>query len=814
MANVLVSGSLNGTAAPFSSLKPVARISGTATSTVLDIGIPQIVVILTGTGLTYDTEALPSGGSLTGIQLMRMPSDVIWSATGFSVTAVDFRANAQDVDSFLFGGADVLVGGSTFDHIHGYGGDDSISAGTGNDGIVAGEGNDTVRPGGGTDGIDLGGGDDLLVIGDALNLGAKFADGGAGIDTVLASGDLAANANLQNFEALAWQVSSTAVRVTAAQLSDFATLHLGSSLLLNETAELEITGGGFVDLSAAAYFTVGADSLDVTVLGPVGTALVGRDTGQAGSADDISLTGSGADSIATLGGDDTVTATGAAGTIWAGEGNDIVSVVSGANLLLMDAGADTATGGSGADTIDGGIGADLLDGAAGNDVIVGGDGNDTILGGTGSDTIFAGEGNDSVRAGGMIGDFETVYGEGGNDTMTGGSGFASGINLIGGAGDDSLVAAAQANSLAGDEGNDTLTGSSAGIGSGQAATTVGNSLRGGIGQDLLNGRAGRDLLDGGTGADTLVGGGGSDTYVIDSLADVIQDSGSDELFLPAGDLVQSAVSFTLTATLEHLTLTAGGNTGTGNATANTITGSLGADTILGLTGSDSITGGNGADSLLGNGSTSVTGGDADTIRGGAGDDVIEAGGLVATPFLYGDGGNDTITSSGLSSRLEGGADNDLLIGSSQGFGTGGTLLLAPDDLLGGAGDDSLWGARGADELTGGTGADTFGYAAGDSGQTVVGTFTAFDTIADFNRAEGDRIDLSAIDADLLVAGDQAFDELLPAGSVVPITPGSLRYTVGAGATTISASVDSDTGSELTIVVSVAGYTPILADFIL
>ena len=31
-----------------------------------------------------------------------------------------------------------------------------------------------------------------------------------------------------------------------------------------------------------------------------------------------------------------------------------------------------------------------------------------------------------------------------------------------------------------------------------------------------------------------------------------------------------------------------------------------------------------------------------------------------------------------------------------------------------------------------------------------------DRYADFNEAEGDRIDLSAIDADLLAAGDQAF----------------------------------------------------------
>ncbi|CAH0154455.1 calcium-binding protein [Roseomonas sp. CECT 9278] len=815
MANVILSGTLANAPTPFDALQVVARISGTATSTVLNVGIAQTVVILDGVGLTYDALALPAGGTITGIRLVRLPVDLVWSATGFSVTAADFRANAQDLDAFLFGGADVLTGGSTSDHAHGYGGDDSISTGTGNDGIVAGEGNDTVRPGGNTDGIDLGAGDDLLVIGDAQNLGLKYADGGTGSDTVLGSGDLAANATLQNFESLAWQVSSTAIRLTGAQLAGFTTLHLGSSLLLNETAELEITGGGFVDLGAPSVFTVGADSLDVTVIGPVGTMLRGRDTGQAGSDDDITLTGTGADSIATFGGNDTITATGAAGAVAAGEGNDRVTVVLGANLLLLEAGADTATGGSGADTIDGGIGFDLLDGGTGNDAIAGDDGNDTILGGLGSDTIFAGEGNDSVRGGAVLGDFDSVYGEAGNDTLQGGGGLGTGALLSGGAGDDSVVAGGQVNSLFGDEGNDTLTGSSVVLlPGGVGATTVGNSLRGGADQDLLNGRSGRDLLDGGTGADTLVGGGGSDTYVIDSLLDVIQDSGNDELLLPAGDLVQSAVSFTLTATLEHLTLTQAGRTGTGNTGANTIIGSLGFDTILGLGGNDSISGGGGDDSLVGNGGVVVGGSEADTIRGGLGNDVIEAGGTFATPWLYGDGGDDTLTSTGLSSRLEGGADNDVLIGSSQSFGTGGTVIFAADDLFGGTGNDSLYGARGADELTGGTGADTFGYAAGDSGQVVLGSLAAFDTITDFNRAEGDRIDLSAIDADLLLAGNQAFDEVLPVGSPVPITAGSLRYTVGAGATTIDASVDSDTAPELRIVVSVAGYTPILADFIL
>ena len=62
-------------------------------------------------------------------------------------------------------------------------------------------------------------------------------------------------------------------------------------------------------------------------------------------------------------------------------------------------------------------------------------------------------------------------------------------------------------------------------------------------------------------------------------------------------------------------------------------------------------------------------------------------------------------------------------------------------LNGGAGDDRLTGSGGADGQTGGGGADTFVLKAlSDS------TNAARDSILDFNAGEGDRIDLSAIDA--------------------------------------------------------------------
>lgn len=75
-----------------------------------------------------------------------------------------------------------------------------------------------------------------------------------------------------------------------------------------------------------------------------------------------------------------------------------------------------------------------------------------------------------------------------------------------------------------------------------------------------------------------------------------------------------------------------------------------------------------------------------------------------------------------------------------------------DDLNGGAGDDLLIGGAGADLLTGGAGADVFRFNtvaafANKAGRT--------DRITDFEAAS-DTIDLSAIDPDAMLAGDQAF----------------------------------------------------------
>ncbi len=168
----------------------------------------------------------------------------------------------------------------------------------------------------------------------------------------------------------------------------------------------------------------------------------------------------------------------------------------------------------------------------------------------------------------------------------------------------------------------------------------------------------------------------------------------------------------------------GNDTLLGNYGNDTLSGGYGDDTLDGGYGNDSLSGGSGADSLAG-------GEDHDSLNGGSGDDT-----------LFGGNGRDT---------LNGGTGNDTLYGDktwADVFFTGAanTTDANSDDVLrGGDGDDYIVGGEGADVMTGGAGADTFGYNAFFDFSTP----SATDVITDFNRAEGDKIDLLLVEGPCL-----------------------------------------------------------------
>ncbi|WP_051683145.1 M10 family metallopeptidase C-terminal domain-containing protein [Sphingomonas sp. UNC305MFCol5.2] len=118
---------------------------------------------------------------------------------------------------------------------------------------------------------------------------------------------------------------------------------------------------------------------------------------------------------------------------------------------------------------------------------------------------------------------------------------------------------------------------------------------------------------------------------------------------------------------------------------------------------------------------------------------------------------------------------------------GGDTLFGLDgaDLLdGGAGSDTLVGGAGVDQFLGGAGSDVFRFDA--LADSSVGSP---DMIFDFSRGQGDRISVTNIDADLLLAGNQNFTFL--GANAFTGTAGQLRYEKVGGHTFIFADADGD-----------------------
>jgi Ca2+-binding RTX toxin-like protein len=132
-------------------------------------------------------------------------------------------------------------------------------------------------------------------------------------------------------------------------------------------------------------------------------------------------------------------------------------------------------------------------------------------------------------------------------------------------------------------------------------------------------------------------------------------------------------------------------------------------------------------------------------------------------LINGTNGNDTRFGTA-------GADTFVLkAGNDQGFGGGGSDTMFGEDgndtlngesgndfLFGGKGKDILRGSFGNDELTGGAGGDKFGF------QVSFSTLAQEDTITDFNRNQGDKIQLGNLKNQLFDYLDDSNDGVLSA----------------------------------------------------
>lgn len=250
----------------------------------------------------------------------------------------------------------------------------------------------------------------------------------------------------------------------------------------------------------------------------------------------------------------------------------------------------------------------------------------------------------------------------------------------------------------------------------------------------------------------------------------------------------------------------------GMAGDDRLEGALGDDSLSGGAGHDRLSGGPGRDLLLGgSGIDRLEGGAGrDGLDGGAGRDIASyalspaavvvnlASGRGSAGDAMGDrlAGIENLRGSIHADRLFGDAGGNLLFG-----------LAGADTLAGGPGDDRLFGGRGADELRGGRGADRFGYTA-----VADSTAATPDRIVHFARAEGDRIDVSAIDTDPLAPGDQGFTAFIGATPFAGGGARQIRAVAEGPATRIEADADGDGGADLVVEIAQA-LVPIPDDFV-
>ena len=146
-------------------------------------------------------------------------------------------------------------------------------------------------------------------------------------------------------------------------------------------------------------------------------------------------------------------------------------------------------------------------------------------------------------------------------------------------------------------------------------------------------------------------------------------------------------------------------------------------------------------------------------------------------------GRDQLIGSADDNRLDGRGGKDTLTGKA-----------GADTLLGGAGDDTLTGGSGRDLCTGGAGADTFVFGQGDFGGV---TRAMGDRITDFRPRQADKIDLSAVDANSLMVGDQAFTFI--SREHFHHRAGELRLILGTHETTLFGDTDGDAIADFRIV---------------
>jgi Ca2+-binding RTX toxin-like protein len=499
----------------------------------------------------------------------------------------------------------------------------------------------------------------------------------------------------------------------------------------------------------------------------------------------------------------TINGTNSGDTLYGTSAADTINGMGGNDSLKGFGGADHIDGGAGIDTVfyadsNAGVGINLatgncVGGSAEGDTLVsienvfGSNFNDTLTGTSGANQLHGGEGNDVIKGGG------------GNDYLDGGNGndiIQSSVfgtsTLDGGAGDDTFKGVGAADTVIGGAGSDTVDYSNgsavtislgdpipywAGIPTQHGQWSSIENLTGSAYQDILVGDGGSNVLRGGAGQDNLLGGGGADlmyggtdgdSYYVDNPGDIAWEYAGDG----GTDVVWASVSYHLPAgsEIEQLNVEDYNSTAPINLTGNEFNqflfGSAGDNVLDGGAGADHMYGGKGNDTY---------------IVDNPGDVLFENGDIHSTPQNESEGFDTVLTSV----SYDVGLYNEIEV--LQGIGNADIQLVGSLDdnrIIGNDGNNVIFGSYGKDTVTGGGGADLFAWNSIDE----MG-HSNFDPeiVTDF-QPHFDLLGLSLIDANEMVAGDQAFTFIDTAAFTAP---GQINWFTNGTDTFIQLNTNSD-----------------------
>ena len=599
---------------------------GTTPVTTADV----VVTDTNGDGTGDAILTFPGGESITLVGVLASQVDSIDELVAIGIPdgrdfIVEGTSGADQIDGTYLGDpngdlVDALdnATGTNDDVIYGYGGADTINAGSGSDLVYGGDDNDVLRAMSGNDTLYGDAGADDLQSG----TGNDILDGGAGSDLIHV------NANSGNDTVVGGETGETG----SGDVLDFDTAATPSVVTFTGD-EAGTATAGTSTITFSEIETIWTDAGNDTIDGSVANSAI---TVWAGDGDDSIIGGAGNDTIYGFGDNDTIAAGAGDDSVYGGLGNDTVAGGAGNDTIYGDDGDDSLTGGLGNDVLDGGIGADTINGEEGDDTILGGDGNDSLIGFSGSDSVDGGAGDDYINT-------RTAPGTGLPDVGYPGS-FPADADpnndrdtVDGGSGNDTILTGDDDDLIDGGIGNDVID-----------AGFDDDTVYGGDGDDNITANEGNDYVEGGAGNDIIYG-DGTDTLTgplnIDDATDLAPNNGLDTLF--GGDGNDTIYG------MDDNDLLYGG---LGN---DVLDGGLDNDTIYGDAGADTITVGSGDFAYGGDGDDTfvitpdLLDGTVLTVDGGEGDETVGDTLNITGPATIAYTGGDPSSESGTVTWLDG-----------------------------------------------------------------------------------------------------------------------------------------------------------------